>query len=112
MMDQKVAVKTTTSGLDRVSMALPHPLLLVGANGMIEDANPAAEAFFDMGLAFLQRTAIERLCGPNSSVASMVGEARSKGNSFNIYRVDMGLPRAVRAAAAELCAVGEATRTA
>ena len=26
--------------------------------------------------------------------------------------VDMGLPRAVRAAAAELCAVGEATRTA
>eukprot|EP01036_Dinobryon_divergens_P042821 gene42821-56916_t len=74
-------------------MALPHPLLLVGENGVIEDANPAAEAFFDMGLAFLQRTSIERLCGPNSSVASMVGEARSKGNSFNIYRVDMGLPR-------------------
>jgi two-component system, NtrC family, nitrogen regulation sensor histidine kinase GlnL len=93
MMDQKVVVKAKTSGLDRVSMALPHPLLLVGANGLIENANPAAEAFFDISLAFLQRTSIERLCGPNSSVASMVQEARSKGNSFNIYRVDMGLPR-------------------
>jgi two-component system, NtrC family, nitrogen regulation sensor histidine kinase GlnL len=79
--------------LDRVALALPNPILLVGENGGIVDANPAAEAFFDMSRSFLQRTGIERLCGRNSALATLVKEARDGGTSFNIYRVDMGSPR-------------------
>ncbi|MFM9975314.1 MAG: two-component system sensor histidine kinase NtrB [Beijerinckiaceae bacterium] len=89
MMAQKGDLAMKTSGLDRVSMALPHPLLLVAENGMISDANPAAEAFFDIGRAFLQRMSLEKLCGPSSAIASMVDEARAKSTSFNIYRVDL-----------------------
>ncbi len=79
--------------LDRVALALPSPILLVGAGGVIIDANPAAEAFFDMSRSFLQRTSVERLCGPNSAMAALVNQARDGGTSINIHRVDMGSPR-------------------
>jgi two-component system, NtrC family, nitrogen regulation sensor histidine kinase GlnL len=78
------------SGLDRVAHALPNPILLIGHDGSIADANPAAEAFFDMSLSFLQRTGLERICGPNSALATLVKQVREAGASFNIYRVDLG----------------------
>ncbi|MGL4637604.1 MAG: two-component system sensor histidine kinase NtrB [Beijerinckiaceae bacterium] len=79
--------------LDKVAQALPHPILLVNRNGALLDANPAAEAFFDMGLSFLQRSNISRLCGPNSSLASLVSQSQAENSSFNIYRVDLGAAR-------------------
>jgi two-component system, NtrC family, nitrogen regulation sensor histidine kinase GlnL len=78
------------SGLDGVAHALPNPILLIGPDGSIADANPAAEAFFDMSLSFLQRTGLERICGPNSALATLVKQVREAGASFNIYRVDLG----------------------
>jgi two-component system, NtrC family, nitrogen regulation sensor histidine kinase GlnL len=92
-MDQPLESAKGMAQLDRVALALPHPILLVGDNGRITDANPAAEAFFDMGLPFLQRSSVDRLCGPNSSLADLVTQSRSAGATFNIYRVDLGSPR-------------------
>ncbi len=92
-MDQPLESAKGMAQLDRVALALPHPILLVGENSRITDANPAAEAFFDMGLSFLQRSSVDRLCGPNSSLSNLVNQSRSAGTSFNIYRVDLGLPR-------------------
>jgi two-component system, NtrC family, nitrogen regulation sensor histidine kinase GlnL len=92
-MDQTLDSARGLPQLDRVALALPHPILLVGENGRIADANPAAEAFFDIGLPFLQRMTIERLCGPNSSLSNLVAQSRAEGTSFNIYRVDLGSPR-------------------
>jgi two-component system, NtrC family, nitrogen regulation sensor histidine kinase GlnL len=92
-MDQTLDSARGLPQLDRVALALPHPILLVGEGGGIADANPAAEAFFDIGLPFLQRMTVERLCGPNSSLSNLVAQSRAEGTSFNIYRVDLGSPR-------------------
>ncbi len=92
-MDQTLDSARGLPQLDRVALALPHSILLVGESGRIADANPAAEAFFDIGLPFLQRMTVERLCGPNSSLSNLVAQSRAEGTSFNIYRVDLGSPR-------------------
>jgi two-component system nitrogen regulation sensor histidine kinase GlnL len=93
MMDVVLDGARATANLDRVALALPHPIMLVDASGLISDANPAAEAFFDMGLTFLKRISVDRLCGPNSALAAIVAQSRAEGTSFNIYRVDLGMPR-------------------
>ncbi len=92
-MDEILKGARAAANLDRVALALPNPILLVGAEGQITDANPAAESFFDMGLSFLRRTTVERLCGPNSALSGIVTQCRTEGTSFNIYRIDLGNPR-------------------
>ena len=92
-MDEVLKGARAPAALDRVALALPYPILLVGAEGQIADANPAAESFFDMGLTFLRRTNVERLCGPSSALAGIVHQCRAEGTSFNIYRIDLGNPR-------------------
>jgi two-component system nitrogen regulation sensor histidine kinase GlnL len=92
-MDQALESARGNAILDRVALALPHPIMLIEETGRISDANPAAEAFFDMGLSFLQRTTVDRLCGPNSSLSTLLGQSRSAGTSFNVYRVDLGTQR-------------------
>jgi two-component system, NtrC family, nitrogen regulation sensor histidine kinase GlnL len=79
--------------IDTVALALPNPILLVAPDGRVTDANPAAEAFFDISRSFLQRTNIDRLCGPNSALATLVRQAQEAGTSFNIYRADLSSPR-------------------
>jgi two-component system, NtrC family, nitrogen regulation sensor histidine kinase GlnL len=82
-----------TPMLDRVSQALPQPILLIADDLSITDANPAAEEFFAMGVSLLRRSSLERLCGPNSALVGMVKTAQTDGNSFMMYRVDFGSPR-------------------
>jgi two-component system, NtrC family, nitrogen regulation sensor histidine kinase GlnL len=79
--------------LDRVAQALPHAIILVTDDGRIVDANSAAEVFFDMGLAFLQRSTLDKLVGVNSALAMLVQQSRDEGSSFNLYRVELGGPR-------------------
>ncbi|MGL4241199.1 MAG: two-component system sensor histidine kinase NtrB [Beijerinckiaceae bacterium] len=79
--------------LDRVALALPTPIFLVAEDGSIPAANPAAEAFLDMSLSFLQRTTIDRLFGRNSAICNLIAQVREAGASFNIYRVDLSTPR-------------------
>lgn len=80
-------------GLDRVAMALPNPILLVAESGHVVDANPAAEAFFDMSRSFMQRAGIDRLCGPNSALPMLIRQVHEQGSSVNTYRVDLSSPR-------------------
>jgi two-component system nitrogen regulation sensor histidine kinase GlnL len=93
MNDMAISKGAHAPSIDRVAMALPNPILLVAADGRIVDANPAAEAFFDISRSFLQRTGIERLCGPSSALATLVRQVRDAGTSFNIHRADLGSPR-------------------
>ena len=92
-MDQHIGIADESLALDRVALALPQPILLIGLDGRVTDANPAAEAFFDSGLSFLKRSHVDRLCGPNSSLATVVAQSQAQETSFNVYRVDLGLPR-------------------
>ena len=84
---------TELQRLDRVSHALPQPILLIADDLTITDANPAAEEFFATGISMLRRTSLERLCGPNSALVSMFKTAQNDGNSFMMYRVDFAPPR-------------------
>lgn len=88
-----IPVTGGAAAIDKVALALPNPILLVAPDGRVSDANPAAEAFFDISRNFLQRTSVDRLCGPNSALATLVRQARDGGTSFNIYRADLSSPR-------------------
>jgi two-component system, NtrC family, nitrogen regulation sensor histidine kinase GlnL len=87
----------TAPMIDRVSQALPYPLLLVHRDGAILEVNPPAEAFFDMGQALLQRTSLAGVVGPHSALADIVRKAHEETKSINIYRVALHAARFDRA---------------
>jgi two-component system nitrogen regulation sensor histidine kinase GlnL len=73
--------------------ALPHPVLAVGADGIILDANSACEGFFEMSRAMLRRHSLADLLPFGSPLLSLVEHALSRGAAVNEYRVDIGTPR-------------------
>jgi two-component system, NtrC family, nitrogen regulation sensor histidine kinase GlnL len=78
---------------DAVLNALPHPVLTVGPNGHIADANAAAEAFFESGLPVLRRHPIHDFVPFGSPMLALIEQVRSRGAPVNEYRVDLGTPR-------------------
>ena len=77
----------------RILAALPNPLFEIAADGMVAQANPAAEAFFDMSLSLLRRQRLADLVPFGSPLLSLVQEVRARGTPINEYRVDLGSPR-------------------
>ena len=73
--------------------ALPHPMLAVGKDGWIQDANTAAETFFDMSRTLLRRYRLDDLLPFGSPVLGLVEQVRSRGAAVNEYRIDVGTPR-------------------
>lgn len=73
--------------------ALPHPVLLLGAENGIVDANPAAEGFFRTGSAQLRRKTLDELVPFGSPIFSLVEQVRAGGASVVEYRVDLGSPQ-------------------
>jgi len=78
---------------DLVLNALPHPVLVVGAEGRIVDANYAAEAFFELSAAHLCRMALRELVPFGSPLLTLVDQVRRTAAAVNEYRVDLGTPR-------------------
>ena len=77
----------------RLLAALPNPVLALDGGNRIIDANSAAEAFFEMGLAALRRQRIEDLLPFSSPVLGLLEQARERRAAINEYRVDLGTPR-------------------
>ena len=77
----------------RLLSALPNPVLALDGGNRIIDANSAAEAFFEMGLAALRRQRIEDLLPFSSPVLGLLDQARERRAAINEYRVDLGTPR-------------------
>ncbi len=73
--------------------ALPHPLLSVGGDGMIRDANPAAELFFAMSRNALRRIKFTELLPFGSPLVSAIDQVRQRRAPINEYRVDLGTPK-------------------
>ena len=73
--------------------ALPHPLLSVGGDGMIRDANPAAELFFAMSRNALRRVHFQELLPFGSPLIGSIEQVRLRRAPINEYRVDLGTPR-------------------
>lgn len=78
---------------DAIVNALPLPVLIVSSDGRIADANVAAEAFFEVSLALLQRHKLRDLVPFGSPLLALVEQVRTRGAPVNEYRVDLGTPR-------------------
>jgi two-component system nitrogen regulation sensor histidine kinase GlnL len=82
-----------TASADAVVNALPHPIVIVAADGRIVEANVAAEGFFEASAAVLRRHAVQDLVPFGSPLLALIDQVRSRGAAVNEYRVDLGTPR-------------------
>ena len=78
---------------DAVLNALPHPVIVVAADGKVIDANAAAEAFFEVSLPLLRRHLLRELVPFGSPLLVLVEQVRRRGAAVNEYKVDLGTPR-------------------
>jgi two-component system nitrogen regulation sensor histidine kinase GlnL len=70
--------------------ALPNAILSIRKDGVIVDANAAAEMFFDMGKPLLIGADLERLLPFGSTLLTLIAEVRERGAAINEYKVDLG----------------------
>jgi len=82
-----------TARAEAVLNVLPLPVLIIGPDDRVTDANVAAETFFLMSRAVFGRHRLEEILPFGSPVLALVREARRTGGSFNEYRIDLGTPR-------------------
>ncbi|WP_457796709.1 two-component system sensor histidine kinase NtrB [Methylocystis sp. S23] len=72
--------------------ALPNAILTVSREGAIEDANAAAESFFELGKPLLIGQNIDRLLPFGSPLTTLIQHVRDRGAAINEYKVDLGRP--------------------
>src|SRR6201997_2683501 len=78
---------------DAVLNALPHPVIVVAADGKVVEANAAAEAFFEVSLPLLRRHFLREVVPFGSPLLVLVEQVRRRGAAVNEYKVDLGTPR-------------------
>jgi two-component system nitrogen regulation sensor histidine kinase GlnL len=78
---------------DAVLNSLPHPVLVVGPDGQVADANVAAESFFEVSVSLLRRNAMRDLVPFGSPLLALIEQVRNRGAAVNEYRVDLSSPR-------------------
>jgi two-component system nitrogen regulation sensor histidine kinase GlnL len=78
---------------DAMLDALPHPVIMISADGRIANANAAAESFFEVSLAMLRRHALGELVPFGSPLLALIDQARTRGAAVNEYKVDLSTPR-------------------
>src|SRR5215467_12197061 len=81
------------SPAEAVLNALPLAVIVVGPDGVIKDANVAAEDFFDMSVALLRRHVLSDLVPFGSPLLALIEQVRQRGGAVNEYKVDLGTPR-------------------
>jgi two-component system nitrogen regulation sensor histidine kinase GlnL len=78
---------------DAVLDALPHPVIMVSADGRVANANAAAESFFEASLPLLRRHRLCDLVPFGSPLLALIDQVRARGAAVNEYKVDLGTPR-------------------
>jgi two-component system, NtrC family, nitrogen regulation sensor histidine kinase GlnL len=78
---------------EAVLNALPLAVVLISPDGKINDANVAAEDFFDMSVALLRRHPLRDLVPFGSPLLALIDQVRQRGGAVNEYKVDLGTPR-------------------
>ncbi|TYC58714.1 nitrogen regulation protein NR(II) [Rhodobacterales bacterium] len=73
--------------------ALPHPVLLVAPDGVIESANMAAEIFMRSSVSVLRRHPISEFIPFGSPLLTLIEQVRERSAPVNEYKVDIGSPR-------------------
>ncbi len=77
----------------RLLNALSQPVLELDASGRIRDVNNAAEHFFDMGRAMLQRSRLADIMPFGSPVLDLVEESTAGQAPISGYKLDISTPR-------------------
>ncbi|MGH6716724.1 MAG: two-component system sensor histidine kinase NtrB [Bradyrhizobium sp.] len=85
--------KTVASNADAILDALPNPVVLLGPDGRIVDANMAAESFFEISTQFLKRQSLKELVPFGSPLLALIDQVRAGSSPVNEYKVDLGTPR-------------------
>jgi two-component system nitrogen regulation sensor histidine kinase GlnL len=85
----ETADKDLFSDAMRLLNALPQPVMAIDAGGRIREVNAAAEHFFDMGRATLQRSRLLDLMPFGSPVLDLVDEAMSAEAPINGYKLEV-----------------------
>lgn len=88
--------KATLTSDHQLMAALPHPAFVLDDNLRVDYANPAAEAFFAIGLGQLRQRSIRDLLPEGNPLRSLIERANETGNSINDYSVDLSTPRTQR----------------
>jgi two-component system nitrogen regulation sensor histidine kinase GlnL len=78
---------------EAVLNALPLAVVVIGPDSKINNANVAAEDFFDMSVALLRRHSLRDVVPFGSPLLALIEQVRSRGASVNEYKVDLGTPR-------------------
>jgi two-component system, NtrC family, nitrogen regulation sensor histidine kinase GlnL len=78
---------------NRLLDALPHPILSIGAEGFITEANLPAEIFFGVSRPILLQQTLAHLLPFGSVLIAAVEQVKATGVAISEYRVDLGLPR-------------------
>jgi two-component system nitrogen regulation sensor histidine kinase GlnL len=78
---------------EAVLNSLPLAVVVIGPDAKINDANVAAEDFFEMSVALLRRHSLRDLVPFGSPLLSLIEQVRSRGGAVNEYKVDLGTPR-------------------
>ncbi len=86
----KPGVRADGESRSSVLEALPSVILTVDRNGVIADANAAAEAFFEIGKPLLVGYDIGRLLPFGSPLITLIQQVRERGSTINEYKVDIG----------------------
>src|SRR6266403_5450426 len=93
-MSRPQAISNFPSGTaDAVLDALPHPVIMVSADGRIANANAAAESFFEASLPLLRRHMLRELVPFGSPLLALIEQVRGRGAAVSEYKVDLGTPR-------------------
>jgi two-component system nitrogen regulation sensor histidine kinase GlnL len=83
----------TSSPSDAQLNALPHPIIVVAADGRVADANVAAEQFFEASIPMLRRHMLRDLVPFGSPLLMLIEQVRERGSAVNEYKVDLSTPR-------------------
>jgi two-component system, NtrC family, nitrogen regulation sensor histidine kinase GlnL len=78
---------------EAVLNSLPHPVVVIGRDGKIADANVAAETFFEVSVSLLRRHAMRDLVPFGSPLLALIEQVRHRGAAVNEYKVDLSSPR-------------------
>ncbi|MEZ5841036.1 MAG: nitrogen regulation protein NR(II) [Hyphomicrobiales bacterium] len=73
--------------------ALPHPVVMVGADDRIAAANDAAQQFFQASAVWLSRQTLKDMVPFGSPVLGLVDQVRATRSPVSEYRLDVSTPR-------------------
>lgn len=73
--------------------ALPHPVILIGDDDHILEANDAAQNFFQSSASFMRRHTVDHFIPFGSPLLELISQVRERQAAVSEYRVDVSSPR-------------------